>query len=281
MLVHPQFDPVAISLGPLAIHWYGLMYLTGFLLFFLLGRYRIKYGPPTVVTPELLDDILFYGMMGVIIGGRLGHVLFYQFDFYLQNPLHIFAIWEGGMAFHGGFLGVIVAMILLARKHGVHWLNITDFVAPLVPLGLGAGRIGNFINGELWGRPTDMPWGMIFPYVDELPRHPSQLYQFFLEGVVLFVVIWIYTAKPRPLGAASGLFMIGYGIVRSIAEFFRVPTEGFLGELTLGVTMGQWLSIPMILAGLALVVWSGRRKHIEPDSTKYASKKKIKAKNLS
>lgn len=265
MLVHPQFDPVAISLGPVSVHWYGLMYLLGFLMFFALGRYRIKQGPKTVVTTELLDDILFYGMLGVIIGGRLGHVLFYQFGHFLDNPLYVFAIWEGGMSFHGGFLGVIVAMIILARKHGVHWLNITDFGVPLVPLGLGAGRIGNFINGELWGRPTDVSWGMIFPYVDDLPRHPSQLYQFFLEGIVLFLLVWIYSAKPRPMGAVTGMFMIGYGIVRSIAEFFREPTEGFMGLLTFGVSMGQWLSIPMILAGFALIVWSGRQPtHSEP-----------------
>lgn len=265
MLVHPQFDPVAISLGPVSVHWYGLMYLLGFLLFFVLGRYRIKHGPKTVVTTELLDDILFYGMLGVIIGGRLGHVLFYQFGLFLDNPLYVFAIWEGGMSFHGGFLGVIVAMIILARKHGVRWLNITDFGVPLVPLGLGAGRIGNFINGELWGRPTDVSWGMIFPYVDDLPRHPSQLYQFFLEGIVLFLLVWIYSAKPRPMGAVTGMFMIGYGVVRSIAEFFREPTEGFMGLLTFGISMGQWLSIPMILAGFALIVWSGRQPaHDEP-----------------
>jgi phosphatidylglycerol---prolipoprotein diacylglyceryl transferase len=265
MLVHPQFDPVAISLGPVSVHWYGLMYLLGFLLFFVLGRYRIKHGPKTVVTTELLDDILFYGMLGVIIGGRLGHVLFYQFGLFLDNPLYVFAIWEGGMSFHGGFLGVIVAMIILARKHGVRWLNITDFGVPLVPLGLGAGRIGNFINGELWGRPTDVSWGMIFPYVDDLPRHPSQLYQFFLEGIVLFLLVWIYSAKPRPMGAVTGMFMIGYGVVRSIAEFFREPTEGFMGLLTFGISMGQWLSIPMILAGFALIVWSGRQPaHSEP-----------------
>jgi phosphatidylglycerol:prolipoprotein diacylglycerol transferase len=241
------------------------MYLLGFLMFFALGRYRIKQGPKTVITTELLDDILFYGMLGVIIGGRLGHVLFYQFGHFLDNPLYAFAIWEGGMSFHGGFLGVIVAMIILARKHRVHWLNITDFGVPLVPLGLGAGRIGNFINGELWGRPTDVSWGMIFPYVDDLPRHPSQLYQFFLEGIVLFLLVWIYSAKPRPMGAVTGMFMIGYGVVRSIAEFFREPTEGFMGLLTFGISMGQWLSIPMILAGFALIVWSGRRPaHSEP-----------------
>ena len=259
MLVHPQIDPVAISVGPLSIHWYGLMYLLGFALFILLGRYRIKHNPHSAFTYEILDDALFYGMLGVILGGRLGHVLFYQFGYYLDHPLHIFAIWEGGMSFHGGFLGVFVAMILLARKHKLSWLTVTDFVIPLIPLGLAAGRIGNFINGELWGRHTDVPWGMVFPYVDEFPRHPSQLYQFALEGVLLFIVIWIYSSKPRATGAVTGMFMIGYGVLRSFAEFFREPEDGFMGILTLGVTMGQWLSIPMILAGIAALMWSRRQ----------------------
>ena len=259
MLIHPQIDPVAISVGPLSIHWYGLMYLLGFTLFILLGRYRIKHNPHSAFTYEILDDALFYGMLGVILGGRLGHVLFYQFGYYLEHPLHIFAIWEGGMSFHGGFLGVFVAMILLARKHKLSWLTVTDFVIPLIPLGLAAGRIGNFINGELWGRHTDVPWGMVFPYVDEFPRHPSQLYQFALEGVLLFIVIWIYSSKPRATGAVTGMFMIGYGVLRSFAEFFREPEDGFMGILTLGVTMGQWLSIPMVLAGIAALMWSRRQ----------------------
>lgn len=182
MLVHPQFDPVAISIGPLAVRWYGLMYLLGFSLFILLGRYRIRQQPNGVFTREMLDDALFYGVLGVILGGRLGHVLFYEPGYYLQHPLEILAIWQGGMSFHGGFLGVAIAMLCLARKYQLSWLAVTDFIAPLVPLGLGAGRIGNFINGELWGRPTDVPWGMIFPYADNLPRHPSQLYEFALEG---------------------------------------------------------------------------------------------------
>ncbi|MGV7235186.1 MAG: prolipoprotein diacylglyceryl transferase, partial [Nitrosomonadaceae bacterium] len=242
MLVHPQFDPVAIYLGPLSIHWYGLMYLLGFILFMLLGRYRIKHNPQTALNNTILDDLLFYGMLGVILGGRLGHVLFYQFDYYLQQPLDIFAVWKGGMSFHGGFLGVISAMAILARKYKLQWLAVTDFIAPLVPLGLGAGRIGNFINAELWGRPTNVSWGMVFPNVDTLPRHPSQIYEFALEGVVFFVLLWVYSAKPKPVGAVSGMFLIGYGMFRSVAEFFREPEDGFMGVLTLGISMGQWLS---------------------------------------
>jgi len=194
MLVHPQFDPVAIHLGPLAIRWYGLMYLLGFALFILMGRYRIKQTPQGPFTNAMLDDMLFYGILGVILGGRLGHVLFYQFSYYLQHPLEIFAVWQGGMSFHGGFLGVITAMALLARKYKLRWLAVTDFIAPLVPLGLGAGRIGNFINAELWGRPTDVPWGMIFPNVDNLPRHPSQLYEFVLEGLAFFILMFVYSS---------------------------------------------------------------------------------------
>lgn len=277
MLVHPQIDPVAISLGPLSVHWYGLMYLLGFVAFILLGRYRIKHSPHATFTYEMLDDALFYGMLGVVVGGRLGHVLFYQFGYYLEHPLHIFAIWEGGMSFHGGFLGVFVAMIFLARKYHLPWLAVTDFVIPLIPPGLAAGRIGNFINGELWGRPTDVPWGMVFPYVDNFPRHPSQLYQFALEGVALFIFIWIYSAKPRATGAITGAFMIGYGVLRSFAEFFREPEDGFMGVLTLGITMGQWLSIPMIVAGIAAIIWSRHHTNTaQPlvDSRKHSKNKK-------
>lgn len=275
MLVYPQIDPVALSLGPLSIHWYGLMYLIGFLLFILLGRYRIKHTKNSVITNEMLDDILFYGMLGVILGGRLGHVLFYQFGHYIEHPLEIFAIWEGGMSFHGGFLGVFVAMVVFARKHKLSWLTVTDFIAPLVPLGLGAGRIGNFINGELWGRPTDVSWGMVFPHVDSLPRHPSQLYQFALEGLLLFLIIWLYSAKPKPTGAVSGIFMIGYGLLRSIAEFFREPEDGFMGISTWGISMGQWLSLPMILAGVLLLVWAYR----QPTVPHVKQRKKLKTRN--
>lgn len=274
MLVHPQIDPVAIAIGPLSIHWYGLMYLLGFTLFVLLGRYRIKHNPHATFTYEMLDDALFYGMLGVILGGRLGHVLFYQFGYYLEHPLHIFAIWEGGMSFHGGFLGVFTAMMLLARKYKLSWLTVTDFVIPLIPLGLAAGRIGNFINGELWGRHTDVPWGMVFPYVDEFPRHPSQLYQFALEGVLLFIFIWIYSSKPRATGAVTGMFMIGYGVLRSFAEFFREPEDGFMGVMTLGITMGQWLSIPMIVAGIAVLMWAKRQTSGDLKNNQRKSKKR-------
>lgn len=258
MLVHPQFDPVAIYLGPLAVRWYGLMYLLGFAQFILLGRYRIKRHPERAFTNSMLDDMLFYGVLGVILGGRLGYVIFYQPSYFLAHPLEIFAVWQGGMSFHGGFLGVITAMALIARKYKLRWLAVTDFIAPLVPLGLGAGRLGNFINAELWGRPTDVPWGVIFPHVDDLSRHPSQLYEFALEGLAFFALMWIYSAKPRPVAAVSGMFLIGYGVFRSFAEFYREPDNGFLGVLTLGISMGQWLSLPMIVAGAGMLVWAYR-----------------------
>lgn len=257
MLIHPQFDPVAIQLGPLSIHWYGLMYLIGFLSLLWLGKWRANRYPEAGWKSSEMDDILFYGALGVIIGGRLGYVIFYQPAYYLSHPVEIAYLWQGGMSFHGGFLGVLAAMVFFARKTGKRWLAVMDFVAPLVPIGLGAGRMGNFINGELWGRTTDVAWGMVFPQVDNLARHPSQLYQFALEGVVLFILLWWYSSKPRPVGAVSGLFLIGYGSFRFLVEFTREP-DSFLGLLSLGLSMGQWLSLPMVVVGIWMFLHARR-----------------------
>lgn len=259
MLIHPQFDPVALHLGPLAVRWYGLMYLLAFAFVLILGRLRIKTRPDLGWTTRELDDVLFYGVLGVVLGGRLGYVLFYQPAHFLAHPLEIFSVWQGGMAFHGGFLGVLAAMWLFARNTGKPWLAITDFIAPLVPLGLAAGRIGNFINGELWGRPTDVPWAVVFPQIDSVPRHPSQLYQFALEGLALFALLWLFSRKPRPTGAVSGLFLVGYGGFRFLAEFTREP-DSFLGLLALNLSMGQWLSLPMIAAGVIMLRWAYGKK---------------------
>ncbi len=247
MLIHPQFDPIALQAGPLAVRWYGLMYLAGFLAFLWLGKRRAAAQSWHGMSAQDLDDLLFYGVFGVVFGGRLGQVLFYEPGYYLAHPLEILAVWKGGMAFHGGFLGVLVAMALWGRKSGKTFFQVTDFIAPLVPLGLLAGRIGNFINGELWGRVADatLPWAMIFPNVDMLPRHPSPLYQAAGEGLLLFVILWLYSSRRRPLGAVSGLFLIGYGTLRFVAEFFREPDHGILG-LSYVVSMGQWLSLPML-----------------------------------
>jgi len=287
MLVHPQFDPVAIHIGPYGIHWYGLMYLAGFMTFLWLGRKRIamlnkaqvpaqetgrarkKTGsnaaaPLFPIDNKLLDDLLFYGVLGVILGARLGEVLFYKPGYYFSNPLKIIAVWEGGMSFHGGFIGVLVAMAWFAHKHKLRWLQLTDFIAPLVPPGLAFGRFGNFINGELWGRPTDVSWGMVFPRVDDLPRHPSQLYELALEGIALFILLWLYSRKPRPVGAVSGLFLIGYGSFRFFGEFTRNPDDGIFGLMTFGVSMGQWLSLPMVIAGIWLMVLSIHHPHLNP-----------------
>ena len=259
MLVHPQFDPVAIALGPLAVRWYGLMYLIGFVMFIVLGRRRAAQFPERGFTAQSLDDLLFYGVLGVIIGGRLGQVLFYEPGHYLRHPMEILAVWKGGMSFHGGFLGVLAAMALYGRKTGKTFFEVTDFIAPLVPLGLAAGRIGNFINGELWGRVADasLPWAMVFPQVDAQPRHPSQLYQFGLEGIGLFALLWWYSSRPRPRRAVSGMFLVGYGAFRFLAEFFREPDAGIFG-LSYTVSMGQWLSLPMIGYGIYLLVGKGK-----------------------
>jgi len=260
VLIHPNFDPIAFSLGPVAVRWYGLMYLAGFGAGWWLGTRRIARGLAPI-TREQFDDLLFLAVLGVVLGGRLGYVLFYKPGYYFSHPLEVFAIWQGGMSFHGGFLGVLAAMWFAARKHRIAWLGVMDFVAPLCPLGLAAGRLGNFINGELWGRVTDLPWGMVFrtPGAGDAPRHPSQLYEFALEGLLLFVIVWWFSAKPRPRGQVSAVFLVGYGAFRFIAEFGREP-DAFLGYLALGLTMGQWLSIPMILAGIGLFAWSRRSR---------------------
>ncbi len=258
MLVHPDFDPIVFSIGPIAVRWYGLMYVLAFLSFVWLGRRRIRAGLANF-TIQQLDDLMFYGVLGVVLGGRLGYVLFYKPAYYLQHPLEALMVWQGGMSFHGGFLGVLVVMLLFARKAGRSFLEVTDFVAPLVPLGLAAGRLGNFINGELWGRATTVPWGMVFPQAhDDIVRHPSQLYQFALEGLLLFAMLWIFSSKKRPLGQISALFLIGYGVARFIAEFTREPDD-FLGLLQWNLSMGQWLSLPMMVVGGVMFVRC--RKH--------------------
>jgi phosphatidylglycerol:prolipoprotein diacylglycerol transferase len=255
MLIHPQFDPIALQVGPLAVRWYGLMYLAGFLAFLWLGKRRAEAQPWHTMSAQDIDDLLFYGVLGVVFGGRLGQVLFYEPAYYLAHPLEILAVWKGGMAFHGGFLGVMVAMALWGRKAGKSFFQVTDFIVPLVPLGLMAGRIGNFINGELWGRVADasLPWAMVFLQVDHLPRHPSPLYQAAGEGLLLFVILWLFSARQRTLGAVSGMFLVGYGVLRFVAEYFREPDHGIFG-LSYVVSMGQWLSLPMILAGLWLLL---------------------------
>lgn len=262
MLIHPMPDPIAISIGPLSIHWYGLMYLLAFGLFVLLGRIRIR--QPHIAAAgwraDDIEDMLFYGVLGVIIGGRLGEVLFYHPDYYFAHPLEIAAIWKGGMSFHGGFLGVLVAMAIWGRKHGRRLMDVMDFIAPLVPLGYAAGRIGNFINAELPGRVADasLPWAMIWPNVDSLPRHPSPIYQALVDGVLLFIVLWLYARKPRPYLAVSGVFALGYGCARFFTEYFRMPDYevSFAGWT---ISAGQMLSLPMIVLGLILLLVAYRK----------------------
>jgi len=263
MIPYPQFNPVALQIGPVAIHWYGITYLVAFVLFIWLGAKRVKLAQfaSRDWSRRDIEDLLFYGVLGVVLGGRIGYVLFYKPGYYAGHLLEVFAVWKGGMSFHGGMLGVIVAMLLFARSRNRQFFDVTDLIAPCVPTGLGAGRIGNFINGELPGRVADagLPWGMVYPNAGAQPRHPSSLYQFLLEGVVLFVVLWIYAKKPRGLGQVSGAFLIGYGVVRFVSEFFREPDD-FLGLLALGLSMGQWLCVPMIVAGIAIWVWGGGRQ---------------------
>ena len=258
MLPYPQIDPVALAIGPLKIHWYGLMYLIGIGAAWLILSRRLNRFDPTW-TKEKLSDLVFWVAMGVIVGGRLGYVLFYDLSAYIANPLLIFEVWKGGMAFHGGLIGVMLAVWWFGKRNGKSFFQIMDFIAPVVPIGLGAGRIGNFINAELWGKASDVPWAMIFPTdPQQLARHPSQLYQFALEGVALFLILWLYSRKPRPTMAVSGMFALFYGIFRFIVEFVRVP-DAQLGYLAFGwVTMGQILCIPMILGGLLLIWWAYR-----------------------
>lgn len=280
MIIHPQFDPAAISFGDFAIRWYALSYIVGFALFSWLGKRRIRQGN-TVFTEEMLDNFLTWGVLGVIVGGRLGFVLFYQPEYYLAHPADIIKVWQGGMSFHGGFLGVLIAAFLFARRYRLRALQVLDFIAPLVPLGLASGRLGNFINGELWGRvSTPDFWGaMGFPQAHledmklalnnpqwaewmvqygALPRHPSQLYQVLMEGLLLFVLLWRFSRQTRPEGQVASFFLLGYGVFRFIAEYFRQPDD-YLGLLTLGLSMGQWLSVPMVLLGLLGFVYFGKR----------------------
>ena len=267
MLIHPQIDPVALQLGPVAVHWYGLTYLAAFGLFLFLGLRRLQHPPFAALTKAGIwqkrdvEDILFLGVMGVVLGGRIGYCLFYKPGYYLSHPLEIFAVWQGGMSFHGGLLGVVVAMVWFARTRQRSFLQVMDFVAPCVPTGLAAGRVGNFINGELWGRLADptLPWGMVFRGAGDAPRHPSQVYQFLMEGLLLFVLLWLYARREHKPGQVAAAFVFGYGVFRFVAEYFREP-DAHLGLLALGMSMGQWLCVPMIVGGAAIWVWAGKQR---------------------
>ncbi|MQR00118.1 prolipoprotein diacylglyceryl transferase [Glaciimonas soli] len=266
MLIHPMPDPIALSIGPLHVRWYGLMYLLAFIQFIYVGRIRIK--QPHIAAQgwkkEDLDDMLFYGVLGVVIGGRLGQVFFYDPVYYFTNPSQIIAVWNGGMSFHGGFLGVMLAMWWWGRKHGRKLMDIMDMIAPMVPLGYAAGRLGNFINAELPGRVADpsLPWAMIWPNVDNLPRHPSPIYQMLVDGILVFIILWIFSRKPRPRMAVAGLFSLLYGCARFFTEYFRVPDYNvtFAG---ITISAGQMLSIPMIILGIILLVIAYRTPQSE------------------
>lgn len=259
MLIYPNFDPIALTIGPLKIHWYGVMYIIGFFTAWLLARVRIRQHQLDW-QPQEISDLVFYVALGVIIGGRLGYVLFYDFWHTWQEPWTIIEIWRGGMSFHGALLGIMVSIAFFAKRSHRAYFSIFDFIAPLAPLGLGAGRLGNFINGELWGRPSDLPWAMIFSHVDTLPRHPSQLYEMIGEGFILFSILWWFSRKPRPRMATSGLFALTYGCCRFLLEFTREP-DVQLGFIAFNwVTMGQLLSLLMIIGGVILLVFAYRQK---------------------
>ncbi len=259
MITYPSIDPIALTVGPLAIHWYGLMYLLGFAVAWALAVFRVQHFH-LKWTSEEISDLIFYSAVGVIAGGRLGYMVFYDTYQIWFNPLSVFKVWQGGMSFHGGVIGVAVAAYFLARKIHKSFWEIADFLAPLIPLGLAAGRMGNFINGELWGRITDVPWAMVFPAAGFEPRHPSQLYEFGLEGIVLFILIWLYARKSRPRGAVMAVFLMGYAVSRFMVEFFREP-DVQLGFLAFDwLTMGQLLSIPMLIAGMVLYWYAWRKR---------------------
>ena len=263
-MLYPNINPIALHFGPIKIYWYGIMYVTGFAFAYLLAKYRItKKVFLSDWNLKQLDDLILYCILGVLIGGRLGYVFFYDLPAVLDNPLFIFQTWQGGMAFHGGLIGVLFACYFFGRKNNRNFLLVTDFLAPLAPIGLACGRIGNFINSELWGRVTNVSWGIVFPNGGSLPRHPSQIYEFFLEGIVLFLIIWFYSAKPRTRGATSALFLLCYGIFRFFIEFFREPDPQY-GYIAFNwLTMGQILSLPMIICGIWLFVWVTKTKSAE------------------
>jgi len=256
MLTYPDIDPIIFSIGPLAVRWYGLMYVIGFVAAWILAQRRAR-KPWSAISQPQVDDLIFYAMVGVIVGGRLGYCLVYGWQLWLDDPLYVFKITQGGMSFHGGLVGVMFAMWYFGRRIGKRMFEVTDFVAPLVPIGLGTGRIGNFINGELWGKPTDVPWSF---NIDGQALHPSQLYEAVLEGLLLFIIVWVFSSKQRPLYAVSGVFLLCYGAFRFFVEFYRVPDKG-LDYLAWGwLTMGQVLSTPMIVGGIVLLMLAYSRK---------------------
>ena len=276
-LQFPVIDPVIFSIGPVSLRWYGTMYLIGFLAAMFMAN-KAADRSEGLWTREQVSDMLFYGFLGVILGGRVGYVLFYQFEYFLSDPLYLLQIWQGGMSFHGGLLGVTLAVFIFARKTKKSFLAVGDFVTFLVPIGLGMGRLGNFINAELWGRQTDVPWAMVFPNDPlQVPRHPSQLYEFFLEGVVLFIILYVITRKPRSLGLVSGIFLVGYGVFRGIIEFFREP-DAHLGLYFSFISQGQILSIPMIVIGLFIIYWGyNQQQKILINNTETKTKPATKA----